>query len=257
MANLAALPPSGNTAGDARIILSTSILYSWNGTAWVAPSGAGSGTVTSVSITTANGISGTVATNSTTPAITLTLGAIVPTSVNSVVISGTATPTLAVTGTVTVSGSHSGTNTGDNATNSLYSSLVTNQTHTGDATGATVLTLATVNANIGTFGSATFIGVVTVNAKGLVTGASNVTIQIAEAQVTNLITDLAGKQGTITLTTTGSSGAATLIGNTLNIPNYAGGGSSTYAGLSDKITVDLPTINTPLLNALGAKVNYV
>ena len=75
--------------------------------------------------------------------------------------------------------------------------------------------------------------------------------------MTNLITDLAGKQGTITLTTTGSSGAATLIGNTLNIPNYAGGGSSTYAGLSDKITVDLPTINTPLLNALGAKVDTV
>lgn len=38
------------------------------------------GTVTSVSITTANGISGVVATATTTPAITLTLGAITPTS---------------------------------------------------------------------------------------------------------------------------------------------------------------------------------
>jgi hypothetical protein len=44
------------------------------------PSGAG--TVTSVSVVTANGISGTVATATTTPAITLTLGAITPTSVN-------------------------------------------------------------------------------------------------------------------------------------------------------------------------------
>lgn len=42
----------------------------------------GSGTVTSVSVTTANGISGTVATATTTPAITLTLGAITPTSVS-------------------------------------------------------------------------------------------------------------------------------------------------------------------------------
>lgn len=42
---------------------------------------AGSGTVTSVSITTANGVSGTVATSTTTPAITLTLGAISPTSI--------------------------------------------------------------------------------------------------------------------------------------------------------------------------------
>lgn len=33
-------------------------------------------------------------------------------------------------------------------------------------------------------------------------------------------------QGALSLTTTGSSGPATLIGNTLNIPNYAGGGGS-------------------------------
>lgn len=44
--------------------------------------GGGSGTVTSVSIVTANGISGSVATATTTPAITLSLGAITPTSVN-------------------------------------------------------------------------------------------------------------------------------------------------------------------------------
>ena len=46
----------------------------------------GSGTVTSVSVTTANGVSGTVATNTTTPAISLTLGAITPTSTNGVTI---------------------------------------------------------------------------------------------------------------------------------------------------------------------------
>jgi len=39
-------------------------------------------------------------------------------------------------------------------------------------------------------------------------------------------TALAGKQGTLSLTTTGNSGAATLVGNTLNIPQYAGGLSS-------------------------------
>lgn len=43
--------------------------------------GGGSGTVTSVSVTTANGVSGTVATPTVTPAISLTLGAITPTSV--------------------------------------------------------------------------------------------------------------------------------------------------------------------------------
>ncbi|CCH54496.1 GK12566 gene product from transcript GK12566-RA [Fibrisoma limi BUZ 3] len=46
--------------------------------------------------------------------------------------------------------------------------------------------------------------------------------------VTGLQTALDGKQNMITLTTTGTSGAATLTGNTLNIPNYAtGGGSAT------------------------------
>jgi len=61
--------------------------------------GGGSGTVTSVSVVTANGVSGTVANSTTTPAITLTLGAITPSSV-------------AATGTVTGS-NLSGTNTGD------------------------------------------------------------------------------------------------------------------------------------------------
>lgn len=38
-------------------------------------------------------------------------------------------------------------------------------------------------------------------------------------------TQLDAKQGALTLTTTGSSGAATLVGSTLNIPQYSGGGS--------------------------------
>jgi hypothetical protein len=115
----------------------------------------GTGTVTTASVVTANGISGTVATATTTPAITLSLGAITPASV-------------AATGTL--AGSNlSGTNTGDNAPNTLYSGLVTNATHTGDVTGATALTLATVNSNVGSFTNAN----ITVNAKGLITAASN------------------------------------------------------------------------------------
>jgi len=49
----------------------------------VVNSSTGSGTVTSVSVVTANGVSGSVATATTTPAITLTLGAITPSSVTS------------------------------------------------------------------------------------------------------------------------------------------------------------------------------
>jgi hypothetical protein len=42
----------------------------------------------------------------------------------------------------------------------------------------------------------------------------------------NIQTQLNGKQQSLTLTTTGTSGAATLVGGTLNIPQYSGGGVS-------------------------------
>jgi hypothetical protein len=97
---------------------------------------------------------------------------------------------------------------------------------TGDATAAgpgnVVLTLATVNSNVGSFGTAESSPSIIVNAKGLVTAASNVSIQIAESQVTGLTSDLASKvatsslgnltdAGTDGITVTGGTGA--VIGN--------------------------------------------
>ncbi len=68
---------------------------------------------------------------------------------------------------------------------------------TGDGTavgpGSSALTLATVNSNVGTFGSASKTITHTVNGKGLTTAESEQNIQIAESQVTNLTTDLAAK----------------------------------------------------------------
>jgi len=45
----------------------------------------------------------------------------------------------------TVIGNTSGTNTGDNSPNTLYSSLISNAIHTGDAEGATTLTVKQIN----------------------------------------------------------------------------------------------------------------
>lgn len=64
-----------------------------NWTAVSSGGGGGSGTVTSVSVVTANGVSGTVANATTAPAITLVLGAITPTSVTVNTAAGTL-PTL-------------------------------------------------------------------------------------------------------------------------------------------------------------------
>lgn len=72
---------------------------------------------------------------------------------------------------------------------------------TGDGTasgpGSAALVFATVNANVGSFGSASSVGTFTVNSKGLITAAGSTSIQIAESQVTNLVTDLSGKQSTL------------------------------------------------------------
>jgi hypothetical protein len=59
--------------------------------------------------------------------------------------------------------------------------------------------------------------------------------------------DVSGVQGALTLTTTGSSGAATLNGNTLNIPQYSGGGG----GVSGSGTLNYLTKWTPNGTTLG------
>jgi hypothetical protein len=150
VAALAALLPAQSAATNGMVLKSNGL--GTTATSWVAATG--TGTVTAIGVNPLNGISGT-SSGGATPNLTISLGAITPASV-------------AATGTL--AGSNlSGTNTGDNAPNTLYSGLVTNATHTGDVTGATALTLATVNTNVGSFTNAN----ITVNAKGLITAASN------------------------------------------------------------------------------------
>jgi len=120
---------SGGTGLPVAITLGTNL--SMSGTTLNAVDSA-TGTVTSVSVTTANGVSGTVATATTTPAISLTLGAITPTSVAS---SG------AVTGS-----NLSGTNTGDQTS------------VTGNAGTATALATARNIFNISFNGTANVAG---------------------------------------------------------------------------------------------------
>lgn len=77
---------------------------------------------------------------------------------------------------------------------------------TGDVTatgpGAAAATLATVNGNVGSFGTATQVGTFTVNGKGLITAATNTTMTPAIGSITGLGTGV----GTALAINTGTTG---------------------------------------------------
>jgi hypothetical protein len=137
------------------------------GTDYVAPSGSITGNAATV--TTNANLTGVVTSSGNTTAIAAGV-------ITNTMLANTAVANL------------SGTNTGDNAVNSLYSGLVSNATHTGDVTGATTLTLATVNSSVGSFGTSTSVPTFTVNAKGLVTAASATSIPTATSTTAGLLT---------------------------------------------------------------------
>jgi hypothetical protein len=64
------------------------------------------------------------------------------------------------------------------------------------------------------------------------------------------------KQGTITLTTTGTSGAATFIANTLNIPNYADGGILSLSAIGASPNANAATITGTVLNLEPASASF-
>jgi hypothetical protein len=66
---------------------------------------------------------------------------------------------------------------------------------------------------------------------GTVSADLSVLMELTDTTLLNLTTRFATKQNNITLTTTGTSGASTLVGSTLNIPQYSGGGTGTVTSV--------------------------
>ena len=134
-----------------------------------------------------------------------------------------------------------------NAGGTAYAPVSLSNDATVASTGA--LTLATVNSNVGAFGSATQAAAVTVNAKGLITAISASTITPAVGSITGLGTGVA----TALATNVGSAGAPVVNGGALGTPS---------SGNASNLT-NLPTViqlacsdETTALTAGTAKVTF-
>lgn len=96
-----------------------------------------------------------------------------------------------------------------------------NITLTGDVTGsgttAIVTTLATVNVDVGSFGSATQVPVFTVNGKGLITAVANTTITPSAASITGGQALTKTDDTNVTLTLGGTPGSALLQAASLTL----------------------------------------
>lgn len=187
-------------------------------TKWIAigagGGGGGSGTVTSFSIVTANGFSGSVANSTTTPALTITTTITGLLKGNGTAISAAVAGTDYLTPTGSAAGLTSFPTLNQNTTGSaatlttgrtigITGDLVwTSPTFDGSANVTASSTLATVNSNTGSFGSSTSIPTFTVNAKGLITAASGNVVIAPAGTLTG--TTLAANVVTSSLTSVGT-----------------------------------------------------
>jgi hypothetical protein len=118
----------------------------------------------------------------------------------------------------------------------------------GSANYSQALTLATVNSNVGQYGSATSIPVITVNAKGLVTAVStaaiSTTLNIAAGTGTAAVA-----LGTDTLTFTGGSGITTTASKVTTADTLTIGIDTTVvATLNGSQTLANKTLTAPTIN---------
>lgn len=120
---------------------------------------------------------------------------------------------------------------------------------TASGTGSVAATLATVNSNIGTFGSATKASVVTVNGKGLVTAASESTVTPAVGSITGLGTGVATALGV----NVGSAGAPVVNGGALGTPSS--GVATNLTGTASGLTAGTVTTNANLTGDVTSSGN--
>lgn len=149
--------------------------------------------------------------------------------------------TIPANGTLTINGEGVQVVDGNGAQQVTFGTL----TFVGDVTGSgaspVTLTLATVNGAPGTFGSASTSLSATVNGKGLVTALASQAIQIAESQVTSLVSDLALKAPIASPALTGIPTA----------PTAAQGTNTTQIATTAMVQSEVSVLNTTISNAIA------
>ena len=212
-------------------------------------------------------VAGSGAYNSTTGVITIptnnnqiTNGAGYTTNVGTVTsVAATGGTGISITGSpITTSGTITITNTAPDQTVALTAS-------TGISVSGTYPNFTITNTSPSSGGTVTSVAALTIGTSGtdlsstVATGTTTpvITLNVPTASATNRgalssadWTTFNNKQGTITLTTTGTSGAATFSANTLNIPDY-GSALSGYVTLTTNQTISgVKTFSSmPILSA--------
>lgn len=236
-------------------------------------SAGGTGTVTSVSVTTANGVSGSVATATTTPAITLTLGAITPSTVNGLtfvaasvgftIAGGTSSKTATIAGNFT-------TAHGDDLTLTTTGSTNVTLPTSGTLVNTAVTTLSSL-VSIGTITTGTWTATVIGAAYGGTGVANNAasTLTISGNFATTLT--VSGTTG-VTLPTAGTlatlAGSETLSSKTLTAAKIANAGfladangneliifTTTASAVNEITYANAATGNNPSITASGGDSN--
>lgn len=122
----------------------------------------------------------------------------------------------------------------------------------GPGSGSQAATLATVNANVGSFGSSTSIPSFTVNAKGLITAASGNAVIAPSGTLTG--TTLAANVVTSSLTSVGTIGTGTWQGTAVGVL-YGGTGQTSYT--DGQILIGNTTGNTLAKATLTGTSNQI
>jgi hypothetical protein len=156
-----------------------------------------------------------------------------------------------VTDTIAIANGGTGATTAANALTSLGAYAASNPSgYTSNLGTVTSASVASANGFAGTVANATTTPAITISTSitGILKG-NGTAISAASAG-----TDY---QAPITLTTTGSSGAATLVGTTLNIPQYSGGGGSgTVTSVAATVPAFLSVTGSPITTSGTLDISY-